>query len=96
VGNSKSQVPNHKTNRIWNLIFLKGYVKELLWLKVKQIRTFCQGFVRGGDVDSPKSGIFPLLWSTELQLQLPVGSILSAKIHEYNNDKFEEWVLPKI
>ena len=37
VGNSKSQVPNYKTNRIWNLIFLKGYVKELLWLKVKQI-----------------------------------------------------------
>jgi hypothetical protein len=44
VGNSKSQVPNYKTNRIWNLIFLKGYVKEHLWLKVKQIVRFCQGF----------------------------------------------------
>ena len=45
VGDPKSQVPNSKANRTWNLIFLKGYVKELLRLKSKQIRMSCQGFV---------------------------------------------------
>jgi hypothetical protein len=45
---TKQQVPNYKTNRIWNLIFLKGYVKELLRLKNKQIRMYCQGFVISG------------------------------------------------
>ena len=48
VGNSKSRVPNYKTTRIRNLIFLKGYGKELLWLKVKQIWAFCQGLVQNG------------------------------------------------
>ena len=42
VGNSKPQVPNYKTNLIWNLIFLKGYVKELLWLKSKRKLKVCQ------------------------------------------------------
>ena len=42
AGNSKSQSQNNKANRIWNLIFLKGYIKERLCLKVKQIQAVCQ------------------------------------------------------
>jgi len=52
-----------KSDRIWNLIFLKGYVKEQIFLKNKKYRAVCQDIAGLWSLATGPWSLVSCLWS---------------------------------